>query len=316
LAKAITRNRLGLPIEKKQQVDSTVSDNNAKTTETAAQSESIVELEARLKKKYQEDLKAHSKNLIEEHKLRLSSLKVEAQDQLEKIQANYRAERSKLNDKVESIKQFFNEEKQKNIQLKKTLEAQADSVKEVRERFFAELEKNKEVSQDRLLELEEKYELEAQANLDAVTAELKERLDMREVELFYRDEQIKRLNEETVQLRKEKQDLIDNRGDRLLQNLVKSGITFVAYQPGVDHLNIPLSEMSDYLESPIAYVADKCSVDKELYQQWLAHNELPVCNHSGVDGICGRPIPKVDKPSRFIVGENDRCSEHNRAANT
>jgi hypothetical protein len=325
LAKAISRNRLGLqmapaaepePAPQPPRVNQSSSFASAKPAENGVSATALSELEARLKQKYQQDLKAHSKILLEDQKLRLSAMKVEAQDQLEKIQSHYRAECIKLNEKIESSKQLFLEEKHKNLQLKKTLDSQADNVKQVRERYTAELEQSKAFSRDQLLELQEKFENEAQAKLDSVTTELKERLDMREVELFYRDEQIKRLNEETAQLRKEKQSLVDGRGDGLLQNLVESGITFVAYQPGVDHLTIPLSDMSKYLESPVDYVAEKCAVDKPLYLSWLAHVELPVCNHTTHGVMCAKPIPKVDKPSRFYVGESDRCAEHNRAANT
>ena len=321
LAKAISRNRLGLPVAPEPAPEPRLA-NDAAVTPAAKFAVNVpgqsadAELEARFKQKYQQELKAHTKTLLEEQKLRLAAMKSEAQDQLEKIQSHYRAERIKLNEKIESSKQLFLEEKHKNLQLKKTLEAQADSVKQVRERYSTELEQSKAFSQDQLLELEEKFENEAQAKLDSVTTELKERLDMREVELFYRDEQIKRLNEETAQLRREKQSLVDGRGDRLLQNLVEQGITFVAFQPGVDHLTIPLSDMSKYLDSPINYVADKCAVDKQLYLSWLAHVELPVCAHTDRGVMCGKSIPKVDKPSRFYAGESDRCSEHNRAANT
>jgi hypothetical protein len=140
---------------------------------------------------------------------------------------------------------------------------------------------------------------------------------MREVELFYRDEQIGRLNEEVTQLRQEKQSLIDGSGDRVLQKLVESGITFVAYQPGVDHLTIPLRDMSQYLDSPLSYVAEKCAVDEAHYRSWIAHYEFPACNDNDSSGkSCGKPIPKIEKPSRFISGESDRCSKHSRASNT
>lgn len=305
LAKAIAKNRLGLPVEP------------APPASTPLGSESQAAIAGRAdQNRYQQDVQNHSRALAEEHKLRLAALKAEAQDHLEKIQSHYRQERQKLVEKLTSTKQLFAEEKHKNLLLKKTLQEQADSVTEIRERFIRELEQNKAVGQDQLMALEEKYQLESQAKVDSAMAELKERLDMRDVELFYRDEQIKRLNEEIQQLRKDKEGLVDG-GERLLPKLVEKGITFVAYQPGVDHLTIPLSDMSRYLDSPIDYVAEKCAVDKALYQAWLSHYELPVCNHhrdSG--GVCAKPIPKVDKPSRFIMGESDRCSKHNRAAST
>lgn len=309
LAQAVTRNRLGLTREVEQKIP---KETNTSVTKPISR----VDSEAKLREEFKKELKSQSKVIAEEHKLRLAALKSEAQDHLEKIQNHYRSERDKLIGKNESIKLLFAEEKHKNLQLKKTLDVQAGNVKDIRQKFTEQLEENKAIEQDQLLALEEKFEIEAQANLDAVTAELKERLDMREVELFYRDEQIKRLNEETTQLKSEKQALVGGRGDRLLQKLVESGITFVTFQPGVEHLTIPLSDMSKYLDSPIDYIAEKCSVDKEIYESWLSHFELPVCSHSEDGSVCGKPLQKIDKPSRFIVGESDRCSKHNRAANT
>ena len=312
LASAIKRNRLGLTLE--------ALDEEPEAADLKAVDGKVLpkqaELEEQLKRKYQQELKKRSQALIAEQKLRVAAMKSEAQDYIEKIQKHYRDERSKLTDTLASTKQLFSEEKHRNLQLKKTLEHQARDLRDARERFQLDMEETKAVEQDQLLKLEEKFELEFKAKLDSAKTELKEMLDMREVELFYRDEQVKRLHEEVAQLRQEKQQLVDGSGDRVLQKVVESGITFVAYQPGIDHLTIPLRDMSDYLDSPLNYVAEKCSVDKNLYQQWMAHYEFPVCHHL-VDGhsMCAKPIPKVEKPSRFIAGESDRCAKHDRAAN-
>jgi hypothetical protein len=133
--------------------------------------------------------------------------------------------------------------------------------------------------------------------------------------LFYREDKVKRLNEEVTGLRQEKQALLDGSGDRMLQRLVNAGITFVAYQPGVEHLTVPATDMAGYLESPLNYVAEKCSVDKAIYQHWISHYQLAVCNyHDPYNGaVCGRAVPKVEKPVRFIIGESDRCVDHSRA---
>ncbi len=313
LAKSIRRNRLGLAVV---DTDNEPPVLGAKEPPGKERFEAKAELEAKIKKKYQQELKTRSAALIEEHKLRLAALKSETQDHIEAIQQQHLNERLILAETLESTKQLFSEEKHRNLQLKKTLATQAQDMSEARERVQEELEQAKEVEQEQLLLLEERFELEYKAKLDEAKTELKEMLDMREVELFYRDEQVKRLNQEVAQLRQEKQNLIDGSGDRVLQRLVESGVTFVAYQPGVDHLTIPLREMSDYLESPINYVAEKSSVDKDLYQRWIAHYELPVCNHVVTGNeLCAKPIPKVERPGRFIIGESDRCLEHNRASN-
>ncbi|MEE8057557.1 MAG: hypothetical protein V3T17_06950 [Pseudomonadales bacterium] len=319
LAKAAIRNRLGLAvIDEPAELDALdpallKAVKNGRHAADISLEEAINE---RVNKKIQQEIKTRTSALLEEQKLRIATMKSETQDHIEKLQIRYRNQLAKITDTLNSTKHLFSEEKHKNLQLKKTLQNKADEFRKVREHFQQEIEEGKEVEQSQLLALEEKFELESKASIDTATAELKEMLDMREVELFYRDEQVSRLNDEISQLRQEKQNLIDNSGDKVLQKLVGKGITFVAYQPGVEHLTIPVRDISQYLDSPINYVAEKCSVDQELYQQWMAHYELPVCNHKLNDSaVCAKPIPKVEKPSRFIVGENDRCAEHSCAVN-
>lgn len=273
------------------------------------------EITEKLTKKFQDELQKRLSAQQEEHRLRVATMKSEAKDHLAKLQALYRNETEKIKATLDTTKHLFAEEKHRNLQLKNTLDEQADELKNVREKFQKQMVQSKEVGQQQLLELEERFELEYKAKLDKATAELKEMLDMREVELFYRDEQVGRLNAEVSALRQEKQDLLDTSGDRVLQRLVDSGITFVAYQPGIDHLTIPMRDMAQYLESPVDYVAEKSAVDKVLYKQWYEHYQSPVCNHRNEQGdTCGAPIAKVPKPSRFIAGESDRCSKHNHAA--
>jgi len=136
-------------------------------------------------------------------------------------------------------------------------------------------------------------------------------LDMREVELFYREEQLGTLREEIARLRQERERLISHGGDRILQHLVDSGVAFVAYQPGVDAMTIPVVDIPRYLDSPIDYVAEKCRVTPQQYQQWLRHHELPVCSAVHDDGtLCGALLEKIERPSQFLAGSSDRCAAH------
>ncbi len=322
LAAAAKRNRLGLTV-----MDEPEQAPLSQNTETAKSSgggndSAPVDVKAlekqvadRLSRRYQEELKKRLGELQEEHRLRVATMKSEAQDHIQKLQALYRGETEKVKQALETTKQLFAEEKHKNLQLKQTLEERASELKNVREKFQAQVVQNKEVGQQQLLELEERFEAEARAKIDTATAELKEMLDMREVELFYRDEQVGRLNAEIAELRREKQDLLDSSGDRVLHRLAENGITFVAYQPGTEQLTVPLRDISDYLDAPLDYVAEKNALDPEHYKRWVAHINNPVCSHRDDDDrLCGERLVKVEKPSRFVEGESDRCARHNRAA--
>lgn len=317
IAASVARNRLGLARTELRSEPQLQSAPEALQSISGTERSRDIEKEVReqLSKKFQQEIKTRTTTLLEEQKLRIAAMKSEAQDHIEKLHSQYRSELARLAEALQSTKTLFSEEKNKNLQLKKTLDEHARELQKTRENYYRELEQGKEVSQDQLLDLEKKFESEARARIDTATAELKEMLDMREVELFYRDEQVGRLNAEIAQLRTEKQQLLDSQGDMILQRLTDNGITFVACQPGIDAITVPLSDMAGYLDSPLDYVADKCSVDKQIYHQWVAHYELPVCRHTKDDGsTCAKPVPKVEKLARFISGESDRCAKHNRAA--
>lgn len=306
-AHAVSRNRLGLLMDE---------DDIAVPSSAVSQTFSSVVSDRHIRDELTQEFKARSAVLLEEQKLRIAAMKLEAQEHLEKLQIHYREEHLKLAAALDSTKRLFAEEKHKNIQLKKTIDSQADNLHEAREHYQQQLKESKTVSDEQLAELESRFRQEMASKLESDTIALKEQLDMREVELYYRDEQVKRQAEEIEAHREEKQQLLDSNGDKMLQRLIDRGITFVAYQPGSDHLTIPLRDVSDYIESPADYVANKLSIDTVLYQQWLKHYETPICTHSSGDSeMCGKVIPKVEKPARFIIGESDRCVKHSRASN-
>jgi hypothetical protein len=321
IASVAKRNRLGVLVDEEPVLEPVALESvNSSKTPTAANKHTLDKkaeeaLKEKLQKKFQKELTSRLAEQGAEHKLRVATMKSETHDHVEKLHANYRTQITKINEVQKASKQLFTDEKHKNQKLKKLLDQQAEKFHKDRENYQRNLSDGKNTQQGELEELKEKFELELKASVDNATAELKERLDMREVELFYRDEQIGRLHEDIIELRKEKQQLIGGGSNKVLKKLAETGITFVAYHPGVDHLTIPIREMAQYLESPTSYAAEKCDVDLELYNQWKAHYELPVCNHKYEDDtVCAVPINKVEKPSRFIVGESDCCAAHNGSA--
>jgi hypothetical protein len=318
LASRIRKNRLGLVFEKEPTVNATRSNNGSKQKNESAVDKKIDEdkLKQQLEKKYQQQLEKRLSDLKQEYKLRVESMKSEAQEHIAKMRRHNDQQVNDLNLTLQSTKQLFTEEKHKNLQLKNQLALQAHESEKIRERFKNDLVKGQEVEQEKLLALEEHYQQELNAKVDSATTELKEMLDMRDVEIFYRDEQIGRLNEDVVHLREEKQKLLDNSGNKVLQRLVDDGISFVAAQPGVEQVVVPVADISSYLENSLAYVAEKNAMNPQLYAEWIEHYHLPACNEVLSDGgKCGEPVRKIDKPSRFISGESNRCSKHNRSAN-
>jgi hypothetical protein len=262
----------------------------------------------RLQQEYQGKLVAQT----EEHQLSLSTLKSNFQQQLDQLQQHYQIQINQFKEALESAKTVVRDEKRRNQALKDKLAAQADEFKRAREQLQqAAVHERHSAEARELQQLHQQFEVELKARVEQSAAELKEMLDMREVELFYREEQLGTLREEIARLRQERERLIGQGGDRLLQHLVENGVAFVAYQPGVEAMTIPFMDIPRYLESPLNYVAEKCTVTPQQYQEWLYHHELPVCTALAVDGaMCGELIEKVERPNLFMTGLSDRCAAH------
>ncbi|WP_339669674.1 hypothetical protein [Dasania marina] len=266
-----------------------------------------------VRKQLQDDFKQRQAALLDEQKLRIATLKSEAREHVEKLHRHYRSEAAALALKHSEALQALANEKSISRRYKETLEAQAQNLHDEREQFQQNVTAAKNIETQQVAALEQKFAEELRATVDTATAELKEMLEMREVELFYREEQLGSLREEISQLRTERQALLSDGGDKLLSRLAQAGITFVAYQPGLDHLSVPQPDLFAYLESPSGYVAERYGVDQSLYEQWLAHYQLPVCRHKVDDSVCGEPITKVERPADFIPNDSDRCSQHDFA---
>ncbi|MFQ3260892.1 hypothetical protein [Reinekea sp.] len=81
-------------------------------------------------------------------------------------------------------------------------------------------------------------------------------------------------------------------------------LVFVAYHAGAGHISLPARQLEDYLEKPLVFAAQKCSVTLGQYKSWLLHYDNPEC------GECHIPVKRIDTPSDFQAGVNDRCTKH------
>ena len=100
----------------------------------------------------------------------------------------------------------------------------------------------------------------------------------------------------------------------LFRSLEGIGMNFVVYHAGVGNLSITVADLVSYLQNPLAYVAQKCLVTESHYRQWLQHHDNPRCTASIGDGQCCQArLIRTDSPSRFIIGQSDRCARHQGA---
>lgn len=249
--------------------------------------------------------------LKQKHSLELRTLTERLRRRVESTEAAYFERLQKKDAALQELKNRLAKARREELKLKEALDGYESKFNKIRERYEETLRKDNSEYAAELSVLREQFQVDLSEKLQAQAEELNERIAMRETELHYRDEQLSKLRDELALTKKELQSLMKSDSGQILQRMTDSGITFVAYHPGIEHLVLVPAEITVYVNDPIAFVAQRCGVTDEEYREWLMHYRLPVCRHKDVDGqVCGQPIEKVMKPAFFRHGESDRCGEH------
>ena len=310
LKKSIKSNRLGLtykepemPVAPPRPVAQAVSPEQSKALEK--------KLTQNIKQQFEKEFRNHMAQLLKEQRLRILTLDTKRKHEIQQLQLTHQQRLLEFKENNEELRKELTQQLARNQELKDTIEGQAKKLEGVREYFEHKLKSVAQDEGDNLQSLRENYEAELEAKIEAATLELNEKLQMRDVELMYRNEQEKSLSQEIHRLRQENQMLLNNSSEQLLAKLEKAGLNFVAYHPGAGHLTIPLADMGRYLDNPIAYAAEKCGVSLGHYKDWLDHYKSPSCQAIKEGGeLCGALIERVPTPSHFHMGESDRCDHH------
>jgi hypothetical protein len=273
------------------------------------------ELESRLsqqlRRQFEQTFRDHMARLLKEQRLHIITLKSKHKQEIQQLQLTHQKRLQGYRQQLDQRQQTLELQQLRNLELKETIEGQAKKIEGLREYFEHKLRSAQLDESTQLHALRDNYVAEVQAKVEAATLEIKEKLQMREIELMYRAEQESSLEEEIRRLRKDKQVLLSNSHEQLLEKLENAGLSFVAYHPGAGHLTIPLADMSRYLDDPGAYAAEKCGVTLVQYKQWLEHYRQSICRAITTRGdICGAAVERVPTPGQFHIGENDRCNRH------
>ena len=305
IKKAVERNKLALRYEEPE--------------EEEIDHESVPMLEPEMNRKmrdeYMLEFRRHMAQVIKEQRFRSNTILNEKNEAIEEVKREYNARLEDYRLQVEEQEKQLGEERALNQSLKDTVDGQAEKIAGLREYFEVKLEQAQGNETEVFSQLKENHEAEMSANIEAATKELKEMLQMREVELLYRNEQEVNLREEISRLRTEIQENTANSGDFLLEKMVDKGISFVTYQPGAGHITIPMTEIARFMENPAAYAADYCGVSEAQYRAWLHHYHTPVCQEKHEDGgYCGADVKRIESPADFHIGESDRCEKHKRVS--
>lgn len=268
-------------------------------------------LQHQLEKQYEQKFRDRMAGLLKEQRLRISTLNSRHQQAQQKLQFEHQQRLQEYREALQQQQQAIVDSEQRNQQLQESIAGQAKKIEGLREYFEQKLQSVRDDDVSQLQTLRENYELELQAKLEAGLTELKQELQVKDVELVYRHQNEAAMLQEIERLRGENQALLGNSGDQLLTKLSGAGVSFVAFHPGAGHLTIPIEEMAAYMDNPQAYAADKCGITMAQYCDWLEHYKEPVCRALTSKGdVCGACIDRVSAPVDFHPGENDRCDYH------
>ncbi|MGQ9425175.1 sodium:proton antiporter [Gilvimarinus sp. F26214L] len=317
LKKAIKANRLNLRVQAPAETEEPPT--LAKPEKSAAPSKADTrEIEARLsqqlRRKFEQEFRDHMAGLLKEQRLRILTLNSKRQQEVQQLQLNHQQRLQEYRQQLDKRQQELELQRRRNKELKETIEGQAKKIEGLREYFEHKLKSAHLDESTQLRTMRENFETEVQAKVAAATLEIKEKLQLREVELMYRGEQEASLEREIRRLREENQHLLNNSNGQLLEKLEQAGVNFVAYHPGAGHLTVPLADMAAYLEDPTGYAAAKCGVSTHQYKDWLDHYRQPKCRAIKDGGeVCAETIDRVPSPGQFHAGEHDRCERHRSA---
>lgn len=304
LKKSIQANRLGL-VFKIPEIE--------KLQPSAAPANAIQQqaIKKKLHEHYSQELRDRLAGSIKEQRLRIATLQSKQQENINKLQHEHQHRLQVYQERLQNLEAQNSELNLRNQMLKENFDIQASKAEGVREYFTHKLKTAQLDENSQIQAMQENFTLEVELKIQAATAELREMLDMREVELFYRHQNESNLKEEITKLKHESHELLNNSGEQLLTRLNKAGVNFVVYHPGVGQFTIALDDLSSYLENSAAFIAKKSGVGESLYSQWFLHYQNPICN--GTDGhgnSCGKSLVRIGAPLEFHEGESDRCEHH------
>lgn len=311
LRDAVKDNRLGILVEDDRPPVELERLQMAREDKWHAPPDPGVELSRMQAEKEEHEHRVKTAQLIKQLRLRITSMTQQHDDEVAKLKLAAEQQNKKLNVSIQELQQSLQQKEKLNLNLKADLSGQAANLSNVREEMTRQLKAAEQHAQSSADLLRAQFQRELQARVSAAVVDYKEQVAIRDVELAYHAETDGQLQQEITRLKSEREQLVIQGGDQILQRLSKLGVVFVVYHPGAGHLTIPLQDVGRYQDNPMAYVAAKCFVSEEQYSSWLAHYQQPSCEALLSNGErCAMPIDRVDTPSRFVPEESNCCARH------
>jgi len=266
-------------------------------------SDAVKEVEAKWRKR--------TAQTIKEARLKVTALQEQTQETLDRLSADHRQDIKALEAQIQDMQASLRSEHKKHSELEALNQQQEQKLKGLREYFEHKLMNLKTGDEVAITALRDHLESEFGASIETLKRSYDEKLQVRDIEVMYRDTQLAGLREEVDKLHTEKQALLASSGNNLLEQVHQSGISFVSFQPGAGHMTIPVDDVAIFMDDSDYYTAAKCRVPVELFRLWRDHYQNPVCScQTEGDAQCGRMLSRVDRPADFVVGASDRCKQH------
>lgn len=269
------------------------------------------ELKDKIEREYAKTMRTRLAHTLKEQRLRINTLKSKMELKIESLKREHQERVSHYRAEADEYRIQLTELKSVVDKLEKELEFKESKMTGVKEYYEHKLSAARLDGGAQIEALEEGFAHEMDERLAEATEALQQQIDMKDMELFYRQQQEDSLKEELEKLREEHDGLMEHGAKKILEPLAKAGISFVAFQPGLGQVTLPPEEVSEYVSDPLVYTAEKCGVDTDTYRKWLDHYQSPYCNAKDKDGEeCGEGVKRVTNPRDFHDGETNRCEVH------
>lgn len=236
----------------------------------------------------EEEHRSKLASLIKDQRLRIRTLESQHHEALQKLEREHRLA-------LQALEQRHEEQKRQNERMQIMVERLKKKVAE-RNEDYLELQKQINAQADESAE---------QPSLSAENLLLREELEHRSRELEHMREALGAAEQDLEAVRNEAPQESD------VLNRIRDGDAFlVVYNPGAGHMTLPFNDIGRYFANPLGYVAEYCGLSEPAYRRWLAHYEVPQCQHESGGRLCAEPLQRVNDPCDFQPGRDDRCGSH------
>jgi hypothetical protein len=234
----------------------------------------------------------------------LKAMKAQGESQRDQVEA--------LRNQLESLNRLeHSREEEHRLHVLQLTEALQSRVGEEARKLEDMLARQEQEASAREARVREEHRLSLERRLEEEASRHQAQLVPLLNDLRSKEDSVQRLSRDMAQMLEAHALAQQTLFDTLLRELAGLGMNFVVFHAGVGTISVPVSEIAQYMQNPLAYAAGKCLVTEMQYRTWLKHYENPRCMAAiGENKCCDARLIRIDSPTRFIVGQSDHCARH------